>query len=238
MKIISRIQRYKWCFRSLLSSLYFNFHYLPFSQARKLPILLYKPKFRNLKGSIEIQGGVKFGMIQLGKNSVSIYPNNGIMFDLRKGKIIFKGKCLIGNNSYISTGDNSTLIFGYDFNSYTSLKLVCFDRIEFADKVLVGWDCIFMDTDLHKIKREDGTQSKGYGPIKIGSETWIANGCVILKNTRIPNKVIIAARSVLTGNIDVPEKTVIGTQHHVKVLAKDRWFDRSDPKIIYTHYNI
>ena len=33
----------------LPQSIWFNFHYLPFSQAMKLPILLYKPHFKALK---------------------------------------------------------------------------------------------------------------------------------------------------------------------------------------------
>ena len=31
---------------SLLRTIYFNFHYLPFSQAKKMPIYLHKPKFQ------------------------------------------------------------------------------------------------------------------------------------------------------------------------------------------------
>lgn len=31
---------------SLLRTIYFNFHYLPFSQAKKLPIYLHRPKFQ------------------------------------------------------------------------------------------------------------------------------------------------------------------------------------------------
>ena len=49
MKAINKLKNYSWCLRSLLSSIYFNFHYLPLSQAMKLPILLYKPKFGSLK---------------------------------------------------------------------------------------------------------------------------------------------------------------------------------------------
>lgn len=43
--------------RFLPWTLKFNFHYLPFKQAIKLPILLYKPKLLTLKGIIRISGG-------------------------------------------------------------------------------------------------------------------------------------------------------------------------------------
>lgn len=231
MSIVNKIMGYRWCLRSLLSSIYFNFHYLPWYQAYKLPILLYKPKFKALRGSIKIMGGATFGMIKLGLNMVNIYPNNGIMLELN-GKLIFKGRCIIGGNSYISTGDKSQLIFGNEFDCSSSLKLVCIDRIEFSDRVLVGWDCLFVDTDFHKITREDGTNSKGYGPIFIGSDTWIANGCQFLKNTKLPNKVVVAACSVVRGNIDVPEKSLIGSQPPVTILANGRWFNRKSNAVV------
>ena len=43
--------------RSILPTIYFNFHYLPFSQAIRLPILLYKPKLLKMKGNVKIGGG-------------------------------------------------------------------------------------------------------------------------------------------------------------------------------------
>lgn len=44
--------------RYLPQSIYFNFKYLPIRQAIHLPILLYRPKFKKLSGSIEIRGGI------------------------------------------------------------------------------------------------------------------------------------------------------------------------------------
>ena len=73
--MINKIIKYRWILRSMFSTIYFNFHYLPCSQAIKLPIILYEPKLLACKGSLEIRGKVRFGMIQLGRNMVSLYPN-------------------------------------------------------------------------------------------------------------------------------------------------------------------
>ena len=107
-KIINKIKENRWVLRSIIPTIYFNFHYLPFRQAIKLPIFLYKPHLKLMKGTITINGGATTGMIRLGKNQVSIYPNSGIMLELR-GKIIFNGRCSIGNNSYITTGNKSII---------------------------------------------------------------------------------------------------------------------------------
>lgn len=48
------MQHYIILLRAIISSLYFNFKYLPFNQALKLPILLYKPYFKELKGKVVI----------------------------------------------------------------------------------------------------------------------------------------------------------------------------------------
>ena len=66
--------------RSLFSTIYFNFHYLPFNQAIRLPILLYKPHLVKCKGSVNIsKEGGEFGMIRLGQHIAKIYPNNGFV---------------------------------------------------------------------------------------------------------------------------------------------------------------
>ena len=45
--------------RFIVPNIYFNFHYLPFRQACRMPILFYKPHFGILKGKIQIVGGGK-----------------------------------------------------------------------------------------------------------------------------------------------------------------------------------
>ena len=86
-------------FHGLFPTIFFNFRYLPFNQAIKLPILLYKPKFLKLNGSIKISSPIRTGMIRLGWPIVpSLYPNDGIVIEIReKGSIIFEGNVKIGN---------------------------------------------------------------------------------------------------------------------------------------------
>ena len=124
--------------RFLPYTMFFNFKYLPLQQAVKLPILLYKPHFTSLHGHINIDcDNIKFGIIRLGQNYVGIYPNEGIHLEI-KGKITFKGKCIIGNDSYISIGENGHLILGEFFRASTALKLVSYSNIEFGKNNRIG----------------------------------------------------------------------------------------------------
>lgn len=58
MNILTKLWNNRRILRSILPSVYFNFHYLPFSQAIRLPILLYKPRLLKMKGNVKM-GGVK-----------------------------------------------------------------------------------------------------------------------------------------------------------------------------------
>ena len=76
-------------------------------------------------------------MIRLGVFGVSIYPSRGIMIE-NMVTIIFKGRSAIGNNSYNSFGKSGTLVFGDGDTATTSLKIACYDIIEFGKDVSCG----------------------------------------------------------------------------------------------------
>ncbi len=199
-------------FRSIMSSLYFNFHYLPFNQAIHLPILLYKPRLLKCRGQIRIvSDNIKTGMIKLGIYEVSIYPNNGIMIQNDGGIITFYGSCKIGNNSYLSIGSNGILNFGANFNATASLKIVAYHNITFENDVLVGWENTFVDNDAHQVSYTDKTkpQPKPYGKVHIGKGCWFAYGNYIMKNTNLPDYCVIAAKSVLNKDYKVPNCSLL-----------------------------
>ncbi len=220
--------------RSIHKTIFFNFYYLPFRQAIKLPIWLYKPKFGKLGGTLTIDGSahIKPGMIRMGYFGVELFANNGIYFS-NSGNIIFKGRASIGNNSYISTGKNSTTIFGSQFGATTTFRLTCYNYVEFGEQVLFGWDCLVMDTDFHKLTRKDGSYTAGYAPIRIGSHNWFGNGCHIMKGAETPDYLTVQAGTWLIGKVDVPNYSVIGNKKDAIVIASDLWLDPQNEQIDY-----
>lgn len=212
MSLFSKVWQHKYDFRNIFQSLYFNLHYLPFKQAIKLPILLYKPRFLKLQGSVKIEGNVKYGIIRLGFPTVSLYPNTGVTIENHGGAIIFNGRCSIGNNSYISIGSKGQVEFGDNFTATTTFRLTSYDRIIFGECVSFGWDTLVMDTDFHKLTKLSGGYSKGYAPISIGLNNWFGNGCKIMKRTQTPDYCVISAGTILSGKVDAPEYSVIGNE--------------------------
>ena len=77
------------CHYSILSSIIFNFRYLPIRQAYKIPIWLRKPNLYGVKGLIRIDAPIRPGMIRLGGFGGHMYPDNGIHITQMGG-----GNCL------------------------------------------------------------------------------------------------------------------------------------------------
>lgn len=232
---IKKIWNHRFDIRNIFSSIYFCFHYLPLSQALHLPILLYKPSLLKLNGKITIDSNtkIKYGLIRLGFPSVSIYPNSGIIFENKGGEIIFKGEARIGNNSAISIGDKGLLVIGDKFKASTTLKIICYHNINFGKCVLFGWDCLVMDTDLHKLTMTNGGYNKGFGSVKIGDNNWIGNSCRIMKNTGTPNYCTISAGTVLSSMQDVPEYSIIGFNRKIEILSNGKYRDIDNDQIDY-----
>lgn len=170
-------------------------------------------------------------MIQLGNMRVSIYPNNGITIE-NQGLIEFHGRCSIGNNSFISVGRNGHLQIGARFSASASLKLASHCGIRFGDEVHIGWDNLFMDTDFHRVKSEDGKSFPAYGQIVIGDECWLGAKCMVMKTTHLPKNTIVASNSLLNKPYDCAEKSLLAGQP-AKVIKTGVYRDYADDKINY-----
>lgn len=222
--IVKKVIENAWIARSFHKTLYFNFKYLPFKQAIKLPILLYKPHFNNLSGHVEIHSShIKRGMIILGKYCANIYPNNGIQLDIR-GDLMFDGNCIIGNDSYISISDNGTLFLGDNLRITSSVKLVCYNKIKIGDNVLIGWQCLMCDNDFHSIIDLTINQAKRITkPIEIGNHVWIANSCSLIKGALVPSNSVVASHSLVNKDMGNEENILIAGSPAVVKKHKINW---------------
>lgn len=114
------------------------------------------------------------------------------------GCIVFKGQCHIGSGAKLSVGKGAVLTFSDHFCSTAEMKIVCSNRITFGRNVLIGWECIFMDTNFHELMTIDG---KPYGnvsePIRIGNKWWFAFRNVIMPGTIVPDGCVVASNSLL-----------------------------------------
>lgn len=144
------------------------------------------------------------------------------------GVIIFKGSCIIGNNSFICQGKSSTIVFGDGFVASTSLKLISFKGVEFGKNCRIGWECIFMDTNFHPLYDiERQCFQKGYGKINIGNDNWFATQCKVLHSVTTPERCIFAMGSMVTKGCHFESYCVHGGSP-LQILSRNKMRD-------YTH---
>ncbi|MFL6157170.1 MAG: acyltransferase [Marmoricola sp.] len=141
-----------------------------------------------------------------------------------------------------------TLIVGYgpDDPNISDRGLVIGDRcvigartmltahgsIEIGNDVWFGQD-IFVSDAGHGYQAPDvpiGLQLDHHHPIRIGDDSWIGHGAIILPGTTIGRHVVVAAGSVVRG--DVPDHTVVaGVPAKVvrRLVPGTGWVSTSNP---------
>ncbi len=214
--------------------IFFNFYYLPFNQAIHLPIWLNKPKFIKLKGKIHVNFEASRGSIRLGEYIVSTIPNNGIILDIA-GDLTFNGPIIIGSSSAICIGRTGHLVFGSDITVTASCIFSCFYRITIDSNTTVSWNCEFYDTDFHLLTNATTRlkESGGYAPIYIGKNSWICQGCKIMKGVSLANFTTVGSYTKLFGKKINNEYCIIVNRTEISILKQGLYFNVNDCNIQY-----
>ncbi len=134
------------------------------------------------------------------------------------GNIVFKGQCHIGSGAKLSVGKGATLTFSDHFSSTAEMKIVCSDGITFGTNVLVGWECVFMDTNFHELMTIDGNPyGKVSNQIRIGDKCWFGFRNVIMPGTVVPDGCVIASNSLLNKDYSShPYSLIAGSPAKIK----------------------
>lgn len=78
------------------------------------------------------------------------------------------------------------------------------ESIEIGDRVLIGANCILVDTDFHPVDiptRRIAPQRGRVAPISIGDDVFIGMNSLILKGVQIGQKSVIGSGSVVTKDV-------------------------------------
>lgn len=219
--MISTIKYYFTILRAFVPSVYICFKYLPIKQAIKMPIFIYKPHNCRFKGRISIDAEkVTTGMIRIGFLTSAVYPNTGVSMNI-DGQLVFKGKCYIGNDSYIVVGEQGHLVLGDHFKATCGLKLICMHDIELGRQTLLGWEVVVIDSNFHPLyDREKKEFKKAYDKIRISDNNWFAMHCIIMPGVTTPEHCVFGARSTLTKG-SVYESYCVHGGNPIHVLSRN-----------------
>lgn len=197
----------------VLKTIYVNYRSLPFTQAIHLPIYVYgKVKIHSLKGTMEIKGPIKKGMIKIGMPTFGPVIDYFGSFLLNDGKIIFEGEVIICNNCTISVYNGATLVLKNKAYFAEKVRVVCSNYIEIGEGTRIIHESQLMDTNFHYIidlTKDIATYPKG--EIVIGKWSWISNRTTIQKGTILPDYTIVGSNSLLNKNYsDIPPFSLLG----------------------------
>lgn len=196
---------------------WFNFKYFPFKDAIKLPVLVsHRVWLMSIKGSVRL-GVVRFGIVRIGYGEVGIFDKQRSRTIWQvSGTVEFKGSARIGHGSKISVvGD---LVVGNKFCISAESTIVAHKKIVIGDDVLISWDVLIMDTDLHHIYSEEGLCINPPKLVTIRNKVWIGCRSLILKGVEINEGVVVAANSTLTKSVNLDHSIVGGNP--VRVLKE------------------
>ncbi len=199
--------------RSNLRSIYFNLKYFPLGQGLKMTFRIsHRCSLLNLKGNLVIESQIQPGMIQIGYSDVGVFDNKKerAIWNVR-GRIIFKGKCYLGNGVKLNVTETGVLTFGNNVNFIAKSAIDCQKEISFSDNCLVSWESLFIDGDYHKIFNSEGKLTNAPQSITVGKHVWFGCRCLILKGVTVADDCVVAAGSLLNGAYTTPNSIIAGS---------------------------
>jgi acetyltransferase-like isoleucine patch superfamily enzyme len=178
--------------------------------------------------------------VRIGNNA--IVENRGyFQFGLRKGlkpstvqgslklennsKTVIDGTVIVGPGALLLVREQAVLELEDVFINSDS-SIICCKHIKIGKGTTIGCDVEILDSDFHRLVRDDFEMSK---PILIGSHVWIGARATILKGVTIGSGSVVACGAVVTRN--VPENCLVAGVP-AKVIKRDiHWEDNAIRKI-------
>ncbi len=200
---------------SLWRTLFMNFYFLPFEQARKFPIYVYgKMTVPRLNGKIIVNtpaNECRKGMIKLNlTGEAPTYQGGNLEIYLANGKIIFEGETTFLSGSHILIYGNGTLTIGDKAYISNMVNIACCNRITIGNSSRVGHEVQLLDTNFHFTFGASRTVRRNSAPIELGHHCWIGNRATIMKGVTLHPYTTISSNSLVNKSVTEQERSLIG----------------------------
>lgn len=197
------LSQVKWLIKAdpggFIKTIWFNFRYLPFSQAYKLPVFISScTQVKHCHRSFYIGGG-KTGDVTIGlvdRNVLYKKPCSISVF----GTIQTHGDGMhaFGPGAIIIINKDAELEIGNNFAASHDLRIKVYKHIVIGDDNMWSYYNVVMDGDGHPIMDENRNVINPDSPIVFGNKIWMGCRCTILKGVSLADNTIIASTSVVT----------------------------------------
>jgi acetyltransferase-like isoleucine patch superfamily enzyme len=209
---------------NLFKTLYYNFKFLPFSEALKLPIAvgyntticnMHNVKLLGIKGKFAFSFGLPINSF-IGKQAYTV-------IDFR-GETTIYGRCVFGSGSKVIVDKDGELEIGAGFVCTGGCNIECHKKITFGKNCILSWNITILDTDFHPIYDVEGKILNPNKPITIGDEVWLGFRSTVLKGVTIADNVVVASNSTISKNIMKPNSVVCNDSSEIKYIKENiKW---------------
>lgn len=113
----------------------------------------------------------------------------------------------VNHPTQLVSAAGAVLIIGSNVG-ISGASIMCHERIEIGDHVLMGVNASIYDSDLHPmnhLERRSSMKART-APVYIEDDVWLCANVLVLKGVRIGARSVIAANSVVTK--DIPPDTL------------------------------
>ena len=181
-------------------TIWFNFKYLPFAQAKKMPIMFYKHSHAKMDKGARIEFSKDF---DFSKHKVNIgFSANDFEYQCERtslnvvGTVIFGGKFEARRGCILDF--RGITIFGDDVLFGPRCRCRIYNEAIFGHHLRIAHETQIFDSNLHFSEKVD---APGYypisRPIKIGNYCWIGNRSTISPGCVLPDYTIVASNSLV-----------------------------------------
>lgn len=176
-----------------------NFKMLPFSAAKKLPIVIFgKCAFVNLKGKIILEGSATFGRIGIGQRYQMFVKEKGISELHISGELRFEGRAQMGTDFRLNIGKNAVCKLGDMVSIGNDSTLICSKKVFFGEFCQTGTEIFITDSNFHNMKNTaTGKVYPKSFEICIGNYNFIGTRVSIMGKTKTADYTTIASCSLV-----------------------------------------
>lgn len=193
--------------RRVLFSIFFNFKYLPFRQAKKCPIIFFKHAYGKITngGRIILSNEV----ISKKKKIIIGFPAEDFEYQCEKtvlnieyGTVYFNGRFCARRGVIMDIKGEA--VFEDDVLFGPRCRIRIHNKGFLGNSIRIAHETQIFDTNFHFMEKVD---SPGYypisKPISIGSFSWIGNRSTISPGTVLPDYTIVASNSLVNKDFSI-----------------------------------
>lgn len=202
---------------SVIKTIFVNLRVFGLRRGVRCPIFIFKHTEIDIKcHRIQFTCDLSPGIIRIGGNNQALFPKkNDYTKFVVDGFVQFGGRAHFYGGSCIIVKKNGILKIGDNFEIGGPSSIIAMQNITIGSHVMVSWDTLIMDSDLHKILNSEGEIINKHHDVCIGNDVWIGCRCCILKGAIIPDGNIIAAGSFINKQFDI-KNSIIATNKVIR----------------------